>query len=144
LTDSAIRSAIPRKGPYERFNERGLFLLVAPAGARWWRLKFRIAGKEKLLSVGVYPDVASTLLNEQGWNRDAMERQVAHGERDEVRAAYNYAQHLPERRKMIRSWADFLDALRVGAMSFRRRRRPNSMAIPTARAVCASAALRQR
>jgi Phage integrase family len=49
--------------------------------------------------------MVSTLLNEQGWNRDAIERQLAHGERDEVRAAYNYAQHLPERRKMMQSCA---------------------------------------
>ncbi len=46
-----------------------------------------------------FRSMASTLLNEQGWNRDAIERQLAHGERDAVRAAYNYAQHLPERRK---------------------------------------------
>ena len=55
------------------------------------------------------------LLNEQGWNRDAIERQLAHGEREEVRAAYNYAQHLPERRKMMQSCANFLDGLRVGS-----------------------------
>ena len=45
-----------------------------------------------------FRSMASTLLNEQGWNRDAIKRQLAHGERDAVRAAYNYAQHLPERR----------------------------------------------
>jgi integrase len=45
-----------------------------------------------------FRSMASTLLNEQGWNRDAIERQLAHGERDAVRAAYNYAQHLAERR----------------------------------------------
>ena len=52
-----------------------------------------------------FRSMASTLLNEQGWNRDAIERQLAHGERDAVRAAYNYAQHLPERRKMMQAWA---------------------------------------
>jgi hypothetical protein len=39
---------------------------------------------------------------------------LAHGERDEVRAAYDYAQHLPEPRKMMQSWGDFLDGLRAG------------------------------
>ena len=58
--------------------------------------------------------MASTLLNEQGWNRDAIERQLAHGERDEVRAACNYVQHLPERRKMMQFWADYLHGLRAG------------------------------
>lgn len=60
-----------------------------------------------------FRSMASTILNEQGWNRDAIERQLAHAERDEIRAAYNYAQHLPERRKMMQAWADYLDELRT-------------------------------
>lgn len=56
--------------------------------------------------------MASTLLNEMGYNRDWIERQLAHGERDHVRAAYNYAEHLPERRRMMQEWADYLDGLR--------------------------------
>jgi len=62
-----------------------------------------------------FRSMASTILNEQGWNRDVIERQLAHSERDGVRAAYNYAEHLPERRKMMQAWADFLDSLAVGA-----------------------------
>lgn len=61
-----------------------------------------------------FRSMASTLLNEQGWNRDAIERQLAHAERDSVRAAYNYAEHLPERRKMMQHWADYLDSLMNG------------------------------
>lgn len=61
-----------------------------------------------------FRSMASTMLNEQGWNRDAIERQLAHAERDSVRAAYNYAEHLPERRKMMQTWADYLDRLRTG------------------------------
>lgn len=61
-----------------------------------------------------FRSLASTLLNELGWNRDAIERQLAHAERDEVRAAYNYAEHLPERRKMMQAWADYLDTLAAG------------------------------
>lgn len=56
--------------------------------------------------------MASTLLNEQGWNRDAIERQLAHGERDKVRAAYNRAAFLPERREMMQAWADYLEGLK--------------------------------
>ncbi|MGH8523338.1 MAG: tyrosine-type recombinase/integrase [Gammaproteobacteria bacterium] len=59
-----------------------------------------------------FRSIASTMLNEQGWNRDAIERQLAHGERDSVRAAYNYAEHLPDRRRMMQAWADYLDALK--------------------------------
>ena len=55
--------------------------------------------------------MASTLLNEHGWNRDAIERQLAHSEQNSIRAAYNYAEHLPERKKMMRAWADYLNKL---------------------------------
>ena len=48
-------------------------------------------------------------LREQGWHRDAVERQLAHAERDSIRAAYNYAQHMPERRRMMQAWADYLE-----------------------------------
>jgi integrase len=62
-----------------------------------------------------FRSTASTLLNESGkWHPDAIERQLAHGERNKVRAAYNSAQHLPERRKMMQQWADYLDELRAG------------------------------
>ena len=61
-----------------------------------------------------FRSMASTLLNERGWSRDAIERQLAHGERDKVRAAYNYAEHLPERRKMMQAWADYLGSLAWG------------------------------
>ena len=62
-----------------------------------------------------FRSMASTLLNEQGWHRDAIERQLAHTERNAVRAAYNYAEHLPERRKMMQAWADYLDGLKRSA-----------------------------
>lgn len=62
-----------------------------------------------------FRSMASTLLHEQGWNHQAIERQLAHAERNAVSAAYNYAEHLVERRKMMQSWADYLDGLRTGA-----------------------------
>lgn len=58
---------------------------------------------------------ASTLLHEQGFHSDMIERQLAHAERNRVKAAYNRAQHLPERRKMMQAWADYLDTLKTGA-----------------------------
>lgn len=57
LTDTAIRTAKPTEKPYKLTDEKGLFLLINPNGAKWWRLKFRFDGKEKLLSFGTYPDV---------------------------------------------------------------------------------------
>ncbi|HZM33873.1 MAG TPA: tyrosine-type recombinase/integrase [Burkholderiales bacterium] len=58
---------------------------------------------------------ASTALNAQGWSADAIERQLAHTERDLVRAAYNHADYLEERRRMMQSWADLIDGLCAGA-----------------------------
>ena|SRR5690348_15901721 len=58
--------------------------------------------------------MASSLLNEQGWAPDVIERQLAHAERNKVRAAYNRAQYMAERRKMMQAWADYLDALKAG------------------------------
>jgi integrase len=56
--------------------------------------------------------LASTNLNEQGWNRDVIELSLSHVERNDVRAAYNHAERLPERREMMQAWADWLDGLR--------------------------------
>jgi Arm DNA-binding domain len=210
LNDLAIRNAKHLAKPYKLSDEKGLFLLIHPNGSKYWRFKYYFAKKEKLLALGVYPEIklseardnrdkarklldahidpgeakktsknmlllsaensfeviarewhlkflptwtedhakriithlendifpwlgtrnigytndeitshsfrsmASTLLNEQGWNRDAIERQLAHGERNKVRASYNYAEYLPERKKMMQSWADYLEALKKG------------------------------
>ena len=58
LTDVAIRKAAPRPKPFKLSDSGGLFLLVQPSGSKWWRYKFRFAGKEKLLALGSYPDVS--------------------------------------------------------------------------------------
>jgi integrase len=58
LSDIKIRNAKPAEKPVRLFDERGLYLEVSPAGGKWWRLKYRFAGKEKRLSLGVYPDVS--------------------------------------------------------------------------------------
>ena len=57
LTDPAIRKAKPGDKPVKMFDGGGLYLELRPNGARWWRLKYRIGGKEKRLSLGVYPAV---------------------------------------------------------------------------------------
>ncbi len=58
---------------------------------------------------------ASTILNEHGFSRDAIERQLAHAERNKSRDAYNRALYLPERRKIMQHWADYLDGIAAGA-----------------------------
>lgn len=59
-----------------------------------------------------FRSMASTNLNENGWKPDVIERQLAHIEENAVRAAYNYAEYMPERREMMQWWANWLDALK--------------------------------
>src|SRR6185312_14021002 len=76
------------------------------------------------MTVHGFRALASTLLNEQGYPPDVIELQLAHAERNQVRAAYNRAQRLDERRRMMQSWSDYLDGLRVGASVIPLKRSP--------------------
>jgi integrase len=76
LTVTAIKNAKPAEKPIRLFDERGLYLEVAPSGGRWWRFKYRIHGKEKRVSLGVYPDVG---LKEAREAREAARKLVAQG-----------------------------------------------------------------
>lgn len=58
LTDTKVRQAKPGPKPYKLTDGNGLFLLVNPNGTRYWRLKYRLAGREKLFAVGVYPEIS--------------------------------------------------------------------------------------
>lgn len=75
---------------------------------------YRLGYKGKMTGHG-FRAVASTILNETGFRPDVIERQLAHCERNEVRGAYNRAEYLNERIKMMQHWADYLDGLKAGA-----------------------------
>lgn len=57
LTDVAVRNVKPRAKPFKMADGGGMYLFVAPAGGKLWRLKYRIDGREKLLSIGAYPEL---------------------------------------------------------------------------------------
>lgn len=76
LTDTAIKNAKPGAKPVKLSDEKGLFLLVTPAGGKWWRLKYRFGGKEKLLSLGTYPEVS---LKDARQRRDDARKLLADG-----------------------------------------------------------------
>jgi integrase len=76
LTDVAVRNAKPKDKLYRLFDERGMYLEVSAAGGKWWRLKYRFAGKEKRLSLGVYPDVG---LKDARDRRDEARKLLANG-----------------------------------------------------------------
>lgn len=72
-----------------------------------------------------FRSTASTVLNEAGFRPDVIERQLAHAERNKVRAAYNHSQYLAERSEMVQWWADYLDDQRAGekVVSIHRKRK---------------------
>lgn len=76
LTDTALRSAKPQKRQYKLYDEGGLFVIIAPSGGKWWRLKYRYEGKEKLISLGTYPAVS---LKDARKERDRLKEQLAKG-----------------------------------------------------------------
>jgi integrase len=76
LTNTTIRSIKPSRKTVKLFDERGLYLEVSPSGGRWWRLKYRYEGKEKRLSLGVFPDVS---LKDARDRRDAARRLLGDG-----------------------------------------------------------------
>jgi integrase len=92
LSDSTLNVAFERMGYGSRFSPHGLRA------------------------------TASTILNEQGFRPDVIERQLAHTERNRIRATYNKAEYLEERAAMMQHWADFIDALCAGenVIGFRR------------------------
>jgi integrase len=76
---------------------------------------YRLGYKGKMTGHG-FRAVASTILHETGhFKPDVIERQLAHCERNEVRGAYNRAEYLPERKRMMQNWGDYLDSIAAGA-----------------------------
>ncbi len=91
LTDSAIKAAKPKASQYKLHDEKGLLLIVRPAGGKLWRLKYRFAGKEQQLTIGTYPEIG---LKEARERRDAARKVIAEGKdpstekkRDKIAAA---------------------------------------------------------
>lgn len=76
LTAAAVENAKPKEKPYKLYDTGGLFIIIAPTGGKWWRLKYRVGGKEKLLSLGTYP---TTGLKEARDKRDEAKKLIAGG-----------------------------------------------------------------
>jgi len=76
LSDSAVKHKKPTEKPYKVTDEKGLFMLVHPKGFKYWRFKYRFAGKEKLLAFGVYPDVSLANARDR---RDEARKLLANG-----------------------------------------------------------------
>jgi integrase len=89
-----------------------------PMGGSTLRAALRRAGvTSEEHTVHGFRSTADTLLNELGWPPDAIELQLAHKERNKVRSAYNRAQHMALRRRMMQAWADYVDCLKRGELA---------------------------
>ncbi len=73
LTDTAVRNAKPAKKAQRLFDGGGLYLEVSPSGGKWWRFKYRVANKEKRISLGTYPEVS---LKDARERRDGARKQL--------------------------------------------------------------------
>ena len=76
LTDAAVRNAKPKESPYSVADGAGLSLLVQPSGGKWWRFRYRFFDKQKMLSLGTYPDIG---LREARSQRDAARKLLTEG-----------------------------------------------------------------
>lgn len=94
LTEIKIKSAKPKDKPYKLADGNGMFLLVHSNGSKYWRLKYRLANKERLLALGVYPEVS---LSEARDKRNSARKLIKEG-RD------------PSQQKQIRKQQSILDA----------------------------------
>jgi integrase len=103
-----VSTGLPQVFPNARDSER----VMSPTTFNRFLERMGYAGR---LSAHGFRATASTILNEKGFRSDVIERQLAHQERDKVRASYNHAEYLPERRKMMQDWADFVDMCRKTA-----------------------------
>jgi len=73
----------------------------------------RLGIKKDTLTTHGLRHMASTQLHEQGFKSDIIERQLSHGEKNKIKATYNHAQYLDERRDMMNRWSNFLDGLKI-------------------------------
>src|SRR5580698_4196854 len=76
LADVTARKASPRTKSYKLADGNGLYLEIMPNGAKYWRMKYRVAGKEKRLALGVYPEVSLSVARQ---GREDARRQLAQG-----------------------------------------------------------------
>ena len=107
LTDSAIKTAKPKDKPYKLADGLGLYLLVNPNGSRLWRIKYRIAGKEKTLSLGAYPDLSLVKARQ---SRTEARQQLAEGtDPSEQKKAAKAAQKVEglSFETLAREWYDY-------------------------------------
>lgn len=122
LTDETIRAARTSDKPVKLFDGRGLFILLMPAGHKWWRFKYRFAGKEKQLSLGVYPKVS---IVEARSKHAALRKMLDEGTNPSAYVQAVKAEQSAEAARQLAPTRFMLDS--DGALSFRMRKREVSL-----------------
>ena len=92
LTDVKVKTAKPKEKPYKLADGGGMYLLINANGSKYWRMKYRFAGKEKMLSIGVYPDVSLADAREK--RSEARKILTAGGDPGEVKKEEKVAQQM--------------------------------------------------
>lgn len=114
LNPASIQALTPNASPYKVADGKGLYLLVTPAGKKYWRLKYRWAGKESTLSCGVYPEVDLESARER---RETARKLLANGINPSEQAKQDRAAERDEQARQLVAMRFSLDS--DGALSFR-------------------------
>lgn len=114
LNASSIQALTPNASPYKVAGGKGLYLLVTPAGKKYWRLKYRWAGKESTLSCGIYPEISLETARER---RDAARKLLTNGINPSEQARQDRAAQRDEQARQLAAMRFSLDS--DGALSFR-------------------------
>lgn len=105
LTATAVKQAKPKDKPYKLTDERGMYLLVAPKGGKYWRLKYRYSGKEKTLALGVYPDVSLAKAREKRQKaREQLADGIDPGVAKRLKKMHQYEEEINGFEKIAREW----------------------------------------
>lgn len=118
------RQAVDLLRKVQHFTGRGRYIFPnprnkdLPMSENAVNVAIRRMGYEKeRMTAHAFRSMASTLLNEAGYRHDVIEAQLAHSSADKIRAIYNRAQYMEERRKLMQDWANMLDSLRADAVA---------------------------
>ncbi|HOY86989.1 MAG TPA: tyrosine-type recombinase/integrase [Methylotenera sp.] len=103
LNDLAIKGLKPKSKPYKKGDSGGLYILVTPAGGKLWRMKYRIDGKEKVLSFGAYPDVSLLEAREE---RDKARKDIAKDKDPSELNKAEKAEKIANKTNTFELWAD--------------------------------------
>ncbi|MGA9667213.1 MAG: Arm DNA-binding domain-containing protein [Gallionella sp.] len=114
LTLDVVKASKPRLHPFKLYDKLGLFLMVTPAGGKWWRFRYRFDGKEKLLSLGIYPNVS---LKEARKRRDTLRALLIDGINPSEHTKVKNAAQRDDEARQIAVTRFMLD--NDGALSFR-------------------------